>query len=415
MMLPLAIALAVMLPNLSTQQCFSPDDTKVQNSPNTRQELFTGEQAFSLAMLREAVAVNPTGNVFFSPYSVYNALLLAYFGAANHTEQALKAALRIPETQNKISTMQAYRFEKYSQSLREINGSESYELRSANKLFLAKRLKLRDCIAHLFEDDIQPLDFVADPEAARQNINNWVEIQTKRQIQDLIPQDKITPNTELVLANAAYFKGLWQSQFLPEHTHKEVFYVSHSKLALVDMMKQKGTFNHIVSERLGAHVLELPYKGNTVSMFIILPPNAKTNGIESVIKQLSVESLQEIVEDDLPRAVEVSIPKFTVEQTIELTPILGRLGVGDLFQSTSDLTGFTGEDGLHLDEAVHKAKIAVDEQGTVAAAASAIFSFRSSRPLTPARFIANHPFVYFLFDKTSQTIQFMGVYRSPNN
>lgn len=106
--------------------------------------------------------------------------------------------------------MQAYRFEKYSQSIREINGSESYELRSANKLFLAKRLKLRDCIAHLFEEDIQPLDFVADPEAARQNINNWVEIQTKRQIQDLIPQDKITPNTELVLVRwkHANFKTL---------------------------------------------------------------------------------------------------------------------------------------------------------------------------------------------------------------
>jgi serpin B len=77
----------------------------------------------------------------------------------------------------------------------------------------------------------------------------------------------------------------------------------------------------VVSERLGAHVLELPYKGNKVSMFIILPPNAKSNGIESVIKQLSVESLQEIVEDDLPRAVEVSIPKFTIEQTIELTAV----------------------------------------------------------------------------------------------
>lgn len=103
MMLPVVIALVVMLPNLSTQQCFSPDDTKVQNSPNTRQELFTGEQAFSMAMLREAAAVNPTGNVFFSPYSVYNALLLAYFGAANHTEQALKATLRIPETQVRLS------------------------------------------------------------------------------------------------------------------------------------------------------------------------------------------------------------------------------------------------------------------------------------------------------------------------
>ncbi|XP_021935517.1 serine protease inhibitor 88Ea-like isoform X2 [Zootermopsis nevadensis] len=416
MIIALVVGLtAVLLPGLSVQQCFSPDDTKVQNSPNTRQDLFIGEQAFSLAMLREAVADNPTGNVFFSPYSVYNALLLAYFGAANQTELSLKAALRIPESQSKISTMQAYRFEKYFQSMREINGSESYELRSANKLFIAKRLKLRDCIAHLFEDEVEPVDFVANPEAVRQNINNWVEIQTKRHIQDLIPKDRITADTELVLANAAYFKGLWKSQFLPEHTRKDVFYVSHTKQTLVDMMKQKGTFNHIVSENLGAHVLELPYKGSEVSMFIFLPPYAKSNGIEAVIKQLSVEGLQDIVEEDSLRAVEVVIPKFTVEQSLELTPILERLGIGDLFQFTSDLSGFTEDGDLHLDKAVHKAKISVDEQGTVAAAASAVISFRSSRPLTPARFIANHPFIYLLFDKTSQTIQFMGVYRSPNN
>jgi serine protease inhibitor len=75
------------------------------------------------------------------------------------------------------------------------------------------------------------------------------------------------------------------------------------------------------SERLGAHILELPYKGHEVSMFIILPPYAKPNAIESVINQLSVESLQEIMQDDLPRAVEVSIPKFTVEKSLELTPV----------------------------------------------------------------------------------------------
>jgi serpin B len=99
MLLLLLVALVATLPNLSMQQCFSPDDNKLQSSPSTRQELFAGEQAFSLAMLREAVAVNPTGNIFFSPYSVYNALLLSYFGAANHTEKSLKAALRIPENQ----------------------------------------------------------------------------------------------------------------------------------------------------------------------------------------------------------------------------------------------------------------------------------------------------------------------------
>jgi serpin B len=100
MMITLVLALtAVVLPHPSMQQCFSPDDNKVPNSPDTRQDLFTGEQVFSLAMLREVVAADPTSNIFFSPYSVYNALLLAYFGAANHTEQSLKKVLRIPENQ----------------------------------------------------------------------------------------------------------------------------------------------------------------------------------------------------------------------------------------------------------------------------------------------------------------------------
>jgi serine protease inhibitor len=95
--------------------------------------------------------------------------------------------------------MQAYQFQKQYEVMREINGSESYELRSANKLFIAKQLKLRECIAHLFQDEVQPLDFNVDPVAARQSINNWVETETKRQIKDLIPEDKITRDTNLVL------------------------------------------------------------------------------------------------------------------------------------------------------------------------------------------------------------------------
>ncbi|KAJ9598343.1 hypothetical protein L9F63_010959 [Diploptera punctata] len=406
---------AIMLPGLSTQQCLSADDNTVSTAPGSRLELFTGEQAFSIAMLKEAVRDNPTGNVFFAPYSVYNALLLTYFGAANQTEGALQAALRIPQTQSKISTMQAYSLEKYFQDMKKFNGSESYELSSANRLFISNDRKLRDCMARLFEGEVQSIDFRSNPEAARQIINGWVETQTKRHIQDLIPQDKISVNTQLVLANAAYFKGKWQSQFLPEQTKRDLFYNSpSSKPTFVDFMKQKGAFNHIVSEKLGAHILELPYKGNDISMFIILPPFTKANGVESIIENLSLESLHELLEDDLPKNVEVVIPKFAIEQTITLKPILERLGVGDLFQSTSDLSGFTGEPNLQLDDAIHKAKISLDEQGTVAAASTAIFSFRSSRPLSPVQFIANHPFMYLIFDKTSQTIQFMGVYRTPN-
>ena len=107
--------------------------------------------------------------------------------------------------------MQAYQFQKHYEVMREINGSESYELRSANKLFIAKQLKLRECIAHLFQDEVQPMGFDVDPEAARRSINNWVEIQTKRQIKDLIPEEKITRDTDLVLVR-------WKQNFSCVHT-----------------------------------------------------------------------------------------------------------------------------------------------------------------------------------------------------
>nr|CAD7414087.1 unnamed protein product [Timema cristinae] len=210
------------------------------------------------------------------------------------------------------------------------------------------------------------------------------------------------------------------------------------------MMKQKGTFNHIVSERLGAHVLELPYKGKDVSMFLFLPPFVKNNAVDSLIKQLDHESLAEIVAEDglFARQVEIMVPKFSIEQELDLTPvgalfgtpfragalgicqvlpalklpllILEQMGVGDLFTETADLSGFTGQRGLLLDDAVHKARIDVDEKGTEAAAATAMLFFRSSRPLNPLRFVCNHPFIYLLFDRVSQTVLFMGIYRRPN-
>jgi serpin B len=103
---------------------------------------------------------------------------------------------------------------------------------------------LKECVTELFKDEIQKLDFKANPDQAREDINAWVSSQTKNRISDLLPSGAITPLTNVVLVNAGYFKGLWQSQFQTENTRKSVFYMSSTEHALVDMMRQKGSFNH---------------------------------------------------------------------------------------------------------------------------------------------------------------------------
>ncbi|XP_049800906.1 serine protease inhibitor 88Ea-like [Schistocerca nitens] len=393
-------------------QCLTADDTAVGAGREDRRELSAGQQAFSVALLQQLAATLPASNLFFSPYSTHQALLLAYFGAANQTDAALRRALRVPQQQSKAATWQAYRLEKF---LRNFNTSDGHLFTSSNRVYISNKLKMRPCLAEKFDTELASIDYETNVEAAQKAINAWVSEQTHGQINNLI--QGLSPASTVTLVNAAYFKGKWQSQFQPENTHKEVFHISHSKQALVEMMKQKGTFNYMISERLGAHVLELPYKGEDISMFILLPPFLKSNGVDAIIKQLDVDSLREITEQDAmyPQTVEVEIPKFTVESRIEMQQVFKALGAGDAFEKTADYSGFTGKPEVFFNSAIHQAKIEVNEEGTEAAAATAIFLFRSARPLNPTKFVCNHPFVYFLFDRVSQAVLFMGVYRSPKN
>lgn len=173
-----------------------------------------------------------------------------------------------------------------------------------------------------------------------------------------------------------------------------------------------------MSEKLGAHILQLPYEDEAASMYILLPPFVSTDGVDKILANLNSKTLADIVSKKnllMSRTVEVSLPKFAVERTIELGPVLEGLGVGDLLQPTSDLSTLTGNpyDRLTLGGAIHKARVQVDEDGTQAAAATSIFTFRSGRPAETVQFNCNHPFVYLIYEPTKKAILFAGIFRRP--
>lgn len=183
----------------------------------------------------------------------------------------------------------------------------------------------------------------------------------------------------------------------------------------------------MVSEELGVHILELPYKGEDVSMFILLPPfvsvqQSKSDGVRQLLRRLSdntdsAKELREILDSGMPpRDVELAIPRFSLERDLPVKDLLNAMGANTVLDTSSDFSGFSepGEASVHLGDAVHRAKIELTEEGTTAAAATALFSFRSSRPTEPAVFTANHPFAYFIYDRPARTVLFAGIFRKPN-
>ncbi|CAG9783036.1 unnamed protein product [Diatraea saccharalis] len=404
--------IALLAVSTVSSQCFYKDDSSKKLDPEARTNLYRGQLEFTLNLFNAINKAVPNDNIFFSPFSVYHTLLLAYFAAGGETEKSLKHSLQIKNNLDKINLMTAYKVDKRSRTAN--NNSDSYEFTSANKLFVDEELRVRDCMFQLFGEEIQALNFHNSPREAKDYINEWVARVTKNNIKDLLPDDGVSEATKLVLANAAYFKGVWASKFPVERTKKEAFFVSETRQTLVPFMKQKGTFHYMVSDDLGAQILELPYKGNDISMYILLPPYSMKEGVTNIIQNLTPERLAAVVEESyMGREVIVEIPKFTMERSLPLREILEVVGVGDLFNASADFTTLTEQSGVLFDDAVHKAKIQLDEEGTVAAAATAIFGFRSSRPAEPSRFIANFPFVYVIYERPTSSILFMGVYRDP--
>jgi len=385
--------------------------------------VYGGERAFSVNLVKslfrkfENSAIEQ--NIFISPSSIYHTLMLAYFGAKGETQDELAKGLGF-ESLSKSEVLKTYMFDRAYQAVRERTPGLGYVFQHANKLYFEKDLKLNECLRLALADQIELVDFKKSSEEARIQMNSWVSDVTKGNIKDLVPEGYVDYSTRAALVNAAYFKGQWQSQFKPDQTKYDNFYVKRDQIRMVQYMNQKGSFNYYTSEELQAHFVELPYEGDHVSMVIILPPFLD-DGLQETVRRLTPEHLQSAMAEIKSGfykmdTLNVTIPKFSIRGSLELAEPLNNLNISKLFGANSNLTGFLDtdqEDEISLGSAKHKAFIEVTEEGSEAAAATALIGFRSARPAFHTQFKANHPFLFLIYDKQVDTILFFGVYQHP--
>ncbi|XP_063918035.1 serine protease inhibitor 88Ea-like [Zophobas morio] len=397
-----AFLLVLLYLNSSNQQCLTENDNQ---PPSATTSLYSGQHIFSFTLLNAINHHFPTENIFFSPYTTYRGLLLAYFLSNGQTEFELKNILALKSTQSKIDFFHAYQLDKLLTRLHKSNSS--YELADVNKIYVSDDIAIRECVGTLFLDELQQISFKPDPENATVAINEWVKGQSHNLIKNILPQKSFNVNTTLALVNAAYFEGTWDRQF----NRVETFYISPSSAKLVPMMYTEDYFNHEVSVDLQAHILEMPYEGTEISMYIILPP---FTNYEDTLKRLNVENFKKMVASDrlLSKKVRVSLPKFSMEETIDLRPVFESLGASKLFKSGADFSVLSKEENVYFSNGFHKAKILVSEQGAAQSGRqNLVWRIGNDGDQVPAQFKCNRPFIFVIYKKSTHTILFIGMYR----
>jgi serpin B len=284
-----------------------------------------------------------------------------------------------------------------------------YQLAQANRLWGHKDCVFLDTFLTITRNDygaeLEKVDFVHATEQARRTINTWVAQKTQQKIQDLLANGSLDRRTRLVLTNAIYFNGTWVTQFNPRQTANRPFNITSTQQIDVPTMQLPATEAVSMAELDGLKVLEMPYVGNRLSMIILLPE--KADGLSELEQRLKWENLQKWLSSvsfsEYP--VQVSLPKFKVSGEFELKQTLSQLGMSSAFDESADFSGMNGKKDLSLSTVVHKTFVSVNESGTEAAGATAVVGGTRGGG---RRFQANHPFIFLIRDRRSESILFLG-------
>lgn len=378
------------------------------------EQLSSANSLFALELFHTLSESSPTGNIFFSPFSISSALAMVFLGTKGTTAAQLSKTFHFDSVEDVHSRFQSLNAEVSKRGA-------SHTLKLANRLYGEKTYnflpEFLTSTQKMYGADLAPVDFQHASEDARKEINQWVKGQTEGKIPELLAVGVVDSMTKLVLVNAIYFKGMWEEKFMKQDTTDAPFRLNKKNTKSVKMMYQKKKFFFGYISDLKCKVLEMPYQGGELSMVILLPEDIEdeSTGLKKIEEQITLEKLREWTKrENLENIdVHVKLPRFKIEESYILNSNLGRLGLQDLFNSSkADLSGMSGSRDLFISKIVHKAFVEVNEEGTEAAAATAgIATFCMLLP--EEEFTADHPFIFFIRHNPTANVLFLGRVCSP--
>lgn len=382
-------------------------------TPEVVAEVAAGFNAFGLELYRK-VAITP-GDQVISPASVAVALAMTHAGARGDTAKEMEAALHVTrpvgELQAAVGTMLAS-WSETREPPRHDAPAEPMELAVANRLFGEATVPYEPAFLELsrsvFAAPLEPVDFKGAHEAARTTINDWVEDRTHDRIKELLPTGAVDASTRLVLVNAIYFKSQWMAPFAEDQTKPAPFFTS-KRAHDVPTMSVTEHFSFTESTADGVQVVELRYRDAGFSMLLVVP--LAKDGLPAVEAALTSERLTAWTGALVGERLALSLPKFRIapDEGLRLSQALGELGIRKAFSAEADFTGIApASEQIQLAEAYHKGFIAVDENGTEAAAATAMAARAGGMPSEPRAVKVDRPFLYFVRDTKSGLLMFMG-------
>lgn len=364
------------------------------------------------------------GNLFFSPVSIETALAMAYAGAkgvtaeqmaktlqhtgtVDHTNAAFAALLKTLNNPPEVESLDA--------DLKPVT-TPAYQLVVANALWGQQGYPFQPSFMELVQKHygagLNLVDY-RQTEQARTIINEWVAKQTKDKIKELIAQGVLSIDTRLVLTNAIYFKSNWEEKFQKAATKDGPFKVTPEQPTNVPFMHQRHNFGYMENGEL--QLLEMPYSRGTLSMIVLLPK--KMDGLAGLEKTLTAENLRTWFKETHSESVEVTLPKFTFSAQLQLADTLKAMGMIDAFDANkADFSGMSTAEKFFISAVIHQAFVAVDEEGTEAAAATAMVMRAGSalhQPKEAKVFKADHPFLFVIRHNPTSELLFMGRLANP--
>jgi serpin B len=376
---------------------------------NVMKEFVEANNSFLPSVYREIVK-EEKGNILVSPLSAETVLALTHSGCRGQTAEELRIALHLPDDPAKIQSAVKAVLSELS-DLKTIEGSKLF---IANKMYIRKDFSIKDefqkIASEVYFSTSENIDFAMNERAA-ETINSWVEKVTENKIKNLIHSQVLDEFTRVILVNALYFKGAWIEKFNVTNTKKTKFYKSRNEVVKVDAMANRPSqnFSICISKELKAKLLQLPIHGDASMVFVLPDKRLGLADLESKIDKVFFPHVFYKTE------VTVLLPKFKIEHQTNFTAILRNLGVHRIFSDDdADLSGIAGEKGdLLVNEILQKTFIDVSEEGVEAAAATDLkipipYCGRKHRP---QKFIADHPFIFYL--KVKDMIIFAGRVTEP--